>query len=250
MFEFKTIIFFKIEQFIPLFIPILLFSACTTVSQQQEQSAATVRIAGAMRNVMMKGELQGTIDLDTISDKNHLYGLGPMEYLRGELLIVDGEAWQSSVESDSTMKVQSNWKVKAPFFVYSNVAEWEAFQLPDSIKTSKQLEGFLDVITKNTSRPFTFKIKGTVTSADIHIVDLPEGSSVSSPQEAHQGLQNYHLEEVPCEILGFFSTEHQAVFTHHDSYVHMHLITDDHFWMGHLDTVEFGKGSLLYLSKK
>jgi acetolactate decarboxylase len=43
-------------------------------------------VAGAMKNVMWKGQLFGTIDLDTIFNKQHLYGLGPVEYLTGELL--------------------------------------------------------------------------------------------------------------------------------------------------------------------
>jgi acetolactate decarboxylase len=34
-----------------------------------------------MKNVMWKGQLQGVINLDTIQNKNHLYGFGPQEYL-------------------------------------------------------------------------------------------------------------------------------------------------------------------------
>ena len=107
----------------------------------------------------------------------------------------------------------------------------------------------MDATTQDAPRPFVFKITGTVTSADIHIVNLPEGTKVSSPQEAHQGLQDYHLQAVPCEIIGFFSKEHQTVFTHHDSYTHMHLITDDGKWMGHLDAVEFGEGMKAYFTE-
>ena len=39
---------------------------------------------------MWKGELSGTINLDTISNKKGLYGLGPESYLTGELLINNG----------------------------------------------------------------------------------------------------------------------------------------------------------------
>ena len=37
------------------------------------------------------GELGSSIDLATISDKNGLYGLGPVDYLMGELLINNGK---------------------------------------------------------------------------------------------------------------------------------------------------------------
>jgi acetolactate decarboxylase len=43
------------------------------------------------------------------------------------------------------------------------------------------------------------------------------------------------------EIIGFFSTEHKGVFTHHDSFLHMHLITKDKEKMGHLDAATFDR---------
>jgi acetolactate decarboxylase len=71
---------------------------------------------------------------------------------------------------------------------------------------------------------------------------------VRSPEEAHRGLQHYPLANVPVEILGFFSTEHKAIFTHHDTFMHLHLITSDRQKMGHLDALTFGPGEVwLYL---
>jgi acetolactate decarboxylase len=37
------------------------------------------------------------------------------------------------------------------------------------------------------------------------------------------------------ELVGVFSTKHQAVFTHHGSNIHVHLIAADGSLMGHLD---------------
>lgn len=70
------------------------------------------------------------------------------------------------------------------------------------------------------------------------------GTPVSSPAEAHQGQVNYQLNDEMSEILGFFSTSHKAVFTHHDTFLHMHLITKDRKKMGHLDEVLFSPGSV------
>lgn len=81
-------------------------------------------------------------------------------------------------------------------------------------------------------------------------MNLPEGTKVNSPQEAHQGQINYSLTDAEFEIVGFFSTSHQSIFTHHDTYLHMHLITSDKNQMGHLDEISFRKGSLkLFLPK-
>ena len=193
---------------------------------------------------MWKGELAGIINLDTIKDKTGLYGLGPESFLTGELLINDGKSYVSRVLTDSTMTVEKTYAVQAPFFVYGNVTEWKEVALPNEVKTIKALESYIDEHTKDYKRPFVFKVIGEVVSADIHIQNLPEGSKVSSPAEAHRGQTNYPLTDEAVEIIGFFSTEHQAIFTHHDSFLHMHLITKDKKQMGHLDSVEFKAGAV------
>lgn len=208
-----------------------------------------IKIVGAMKNVMWKGELKSSIDLDTISDKNGLYGLGPVSYLRGELLINNGKSYFSKVTSDSTMTVEKTFRTSAPFFVYGNVIEWNEIDLPSEIKTIQELEKFIDDKTIQCKRPFTFKLIGQISNAMIHIQNLPKGTKVSSPKEAHQGQTNYELENEIVEIIGFFSTEHKGIFTHHDSYLHMHLITKDESKMGHLDELKISKMKL-YLPKK
>ena len=67
---------------------------------------------------------------------------------------------------------------------------------------------------------------------------------MSSPKEAHQGQVDYKLNEEHVDIVGFFSTQHKGIFTHHDSYLHLHLITRDRTKMGHLDDVEFDEMKL------
>lgn len=193
---------------------------------------------------MWKGQLVGTINLDTLSNRTHLYGLGPVEYLSGEILIMDGIAYKSTVISDTTMKVEETYDIKAPFFGYATIPTWSEQALPDSIQSIRQLEEYLDNLTKTLPRPFMFKLMGTVEQASIHIVNLPKGSIVSLPDEAHQGQKNYELKNEQAELIGFFSTEHKAIFTHHDTFLHLHLITSDKQKMGHLDEVMFKKGTM------
>ena len=224
---------------------IFIIASCSSKAQQTTNE---VKIVGEMKNVMWKGQLYGNIKLDTITNKTNLYGLGPVEYLSGEILIIEGNSYKSTVTSDTTMIVEETYDIKAPFFGYANISKWTEQMLPDSIQTIQQLETYLDKVTKNSPRPFMFKLTGTVEQATIHIVNLPKGSKVSSPDEAHNGQKKYDLENEQAEIIGFFSTEHKAIFTHHDTYLHMHLITTDRQKMGHLDEVLFKKGTMkLYL---
>lgn len=224
---------------------ILTLTNCSTKAQQTTNE---VKIIGEMKNVMWKGQLYGNINLDTITNKTNLFGLGPVEYLAGEILIIDGKSYKSTVVSDTVMKVEETYGIKAPFFGYANISKWTEQSLPDSVQTIEQLETYLDKVTKNSLRPFMFKLSGIVDLATIHIVNLPKGSKVSSPDEAHKGQKNYKVKNEQSEIIGFFSTEHKAIFTHHDTFLHMHLITADRQKMGHLDEVVFKKGTMkLYL---
>jgi len=216
-------------------------------SMQDQKVDHTVRIVGAMSNVMHKGELFATIDIDTISDKAYLVGLGPMENLSGEILILDGHVYTSTVTHDHEMSVTSTNGVKAPFFAYTHVKHWQDVMLPDSINTLPQLEHFLDQITQKFSRPFFFRVSAVADSAAIHVVNLPPGAKVSSPEDAHQASQAYIIRDKSVNLIGFFSTRHQGVFTHQGSFTHIHLITADHQQMGHLDSIKFKSGTRLLL---
>lgn len=230
-----------------------LLTACNNVPSGQKEITSiptTVHIIGAMKNVMWKGELQGTIHLDTISNKNHLYGFGPLEYLQGELLIIDGNSYVSTVINDSAMKVEENYKVKAPFFAYANIENWQEMQLPDSVNSLITLENYLNVSTANSHRPFLFKLEGNIEDASIHIVNLPKGAEVHSPEDAHKERKSYSLKNEDVSVIGFFSTEHKTIFTHHDTFLHMHLITKDKSQMGHCDEMKFdSKKVKLYIPK-
>jgi acetolactate decarboxylase len=241
-----------IQQIIFGLLTVGLLSCNSTPKENNAQETDTypdLKIVGAMKNVMWKGELGSSIDLDTISNKQGLYGLGPVSYLTGELLINNGKSYVSKVTSDTTMTVEQTFKTSAPFFVYGNVTEWTEIALPPDVKTIKDLEQFINDQTTEFKRPFAFKLSGEVESAMIHIQNLPEGTTVSSPDEAHQGQTNYRIANEEADIVGFFSTEHKGVFTHHDSYLHMHLITKDESNMGHLDELQI-REMKLYLPKK
>ena len=103
---------------------LLLFGLNGAVAHSQDVNSS-VKISGAMRNVMRKGELFATIDLDSLADKSHLYGMGPVEYLTGELTVINGRSFKSTILSNGEMKVEETFNVKAPFFGYTQINSWK-----------------------------------------------------------------------------------------------------------------------------
>jgi acetolactate decarboxylase len=241
IFSFK----FNFMRNICLFILVAFVLSCS----YEKTTVSDVKWSGAMKNVMKKGELFGTIHLDTISNKKHLYGLGPIEYLSGEITVFDGKSYVSTVNQDSTMTVTQTFDVKAPFFVYANVENWTSLEVPKSVVDLVSLEAFLTSLPNSDEKPFAFKIETEVAETDIHVVNLPKHiKTVSSHDEAHQGQVNYILNDKKVNLIGFYSAHHHAVFTHHDTNLHVHLIIEDEKDMGHVESVSFKKLKL-WISK-
>ncbi len=236
----------KLLKFIIVSLTFVIF-ACK--SKDKEPNNSSIKIVGAMKNVMWKGDLENRINLDTVTNRNGLYGLGPASHLSGEILINNGKSFLSKVSSDSTMVVMEKFDISAPFFVYANVTEWDEIDLPPEINYIENLERFIIKNSTRFKKPFAFKLVGEIRKANIHIQNLPEGTQISSPKDAHTGQRNYKIENENVEIIGFFSKEHQGIFTHHDTYLHMHLMSKDESKMGHLDSLEI-KQLRLFLPKK
>ena len=148
-------------------------------------SESSVQIVGAMRNVMWKGQLGGVVQLDTLAkNRKGLYGLGPVEYLQGEILIYDGTTLVSTVNDEGNPVVKEIPQVSAPFFVYGHQDRWNSLELPETVHDIPSLEQFITSKTDHLTKPFVFKINATVEKAIYHIQDLPQGSIVRNPEEA------------------------------------------------------------------
>lgn len=217
---------------------ILLFVILLLSSTGWYQAAnEPVTIVGALKNVMRDRQLQGMIQLDTLSPKKGLYGLGPLSFLTGELMLYDGKSYKSQSSSDSTMIVTRSFNAEAPFFVYTRASQWTPLSLDQPISNITDLQRMIDKATTSTVEPFVFTLSGKIEYARVHIQNLSEDHE--PPEDLHSRQMNFTLHNKQVKMVGFFSRNHQGIFTHHDSFLHIHLITADEKIMGHLDEVEF-----------
>ena len=229
---------------------LLIFSGCGSNNKPAKDEEA-VRTVGSVKKTMWQGMLNGIIDLDTIQTKEHLYGLGPLENLTGEIVINDGKAYKSTVLNDTGINVEETYKIKAPLFVYTHVNNWQEQAFPDSIQSMNQLDFYIGRLTQNIKRPFAFKIACVIDSATIYIIDVPEGTAIHSPGDADQEHQYFKLQNQPSEIIGFFSNKGSSIFAQGETHLHMHLLTADKAKMGHIEEVSFKKGTVkLYLPQE
>jgi acetolactate decarboxylase len=187
-----------------------------------------------MRNTMFHGQLAGLVLLDSIATPG-TYGIGPLEHLRGELLLWNGQPFRSTTTPDGGMHVEQATNARAPFFVHQVVKEWTEVALPDSVVDLPTLDAFLTARYASMGVPFAFTLQGTVAEVHAHIVDVSPGTVINGPDDAHRENKHFTLRERSMDLLGFFSTKHKAVFTHHDTHIHVHAITTERNWMGHVE---------------
>lgn len=223
----------KLNSFYVVLAIFLFLNSCT-----EPKVASNIKVAGKMRDVMWLGQLQGKLSTDTITQKN-AYGLGPMAYLKGEVLVLEGKAYISQVADSVTLRTREVPGVDVPFFVYTTESKFKKVELPLGSYVLDSLEQFIDEAYAAYKQPLLIRLDGVFDSLSVHAVNLPEGAKVASPQEAHEGLTRFEYPGLQGTLIGFFSRTHQAVFTHHDTYFHGHFISADRTVLGHVDGVKF-----------
>lgn len=210
-----------------------------------------VKVAGAMKNIMMKGDLSAHINLDTL-DKPNLYALGPVAGLKGEIIVLEGKVYTTSVDGKK-LKNAENEVSGAAMLVYSHVLKWKANTVEVTINSYAELESLVEKTAAangfDTDKPFPFKLVTTSQRVTYHIIDWKEG--VEHTMDNHkQFAYAGHIANSPVTMLGFYSKHHQSIFTHHTTFMHVHVLDDKVKTVGHLDESEI-KGLLtIYLPEK
>ncbi|WKN44138.1 acetolactate decarboxylase [Tunicatimonas pelagia] len=210
-------------------------------------SAQSVQVIGAVKQVKQLGRLAGKVQLDTLTGKN-LYGLGPVAYLQGEILLWNDTTYVSQVSKGKNI-VGIIPVIQAPFLVYASVAEWGSRQVLDqTITTLPQLQQIIEQKAVATGRsldePFPFTLKGKAQKIIYHVMDKPEAQSEHNPKLHQQAKRFFTLVDEEVTLLGFYSRQHEGVFTHHGSFIHVHVINQARTNMGHLDELNIQPGEL------
>jgi len=214
--------------------------------------AQQLTTTGAM-NTMDKTGFAPQIWLDTINNKSHLYALEPYEKLQGEITIVDGKPFFVTAYIEGKSKIGQSWDIKSPFFVSANVTNWKAFELTDDISSVSDIQTIVADIAKangyDTNTPFPFKLEGLLEQATFHIV-TPRSNDITGYRE-NVNQQLFPFDNIKGQIIGFYSENHQGIFTGSKSFIHVHFLKNDQTFMGHLDKIKTSKSNLtLYLPSK
>ncbi len=222
-------------------------SAC---EEQHTGKTIEVKYAGALRNMMHKGDISAQISLSELADLENLYALGAISKLKGEIQIFDGQAWNTRVVGDSLI-VDSSFAQSATLLVYAQVAQWNTIDIPNTIHTRKDLEQFIKQQAAeqgiNTNAPFPFLLEGAFQSVDWHVINWKDGDMEHSHEKHIKSGLHGTLKDVSLQALGFYSERHKGIFTHHTAHTHIHMKTANKRIAGHIDELVVGEQVLLKL---
>ncbi len=210
--------------------------------------AQTVKNIGSMTE-MGKENFAPHIKLDTITNKKHLFGMGPYGRMQGEISVFDGKPFYSSVDEKNRGIVSANWEIESPFFVYANVEKWAEYEVSAEFHSLDDIQKVIAETAQSKGvglkKPFPFRIKGNFDFMTTHIV-MPRSKEIKGFQEGKKQT-DYDLENQEGELLGFYSENHKGIYTHKDSYIHVHFLSEDVSTMGHLDKIKVQKKTLKIL---
>lgn len=204
---------------------------------------------GEQRAVVRDGDLTGRVDLAALAGRPHLYAVGPLEGLKGEVTVWDGKAslarWQAG-----RVVTTDEYRGKACFLVYAQVPKWIESKLPTGLDNPQDLDAHIFLAARAagvaTDRPFPFLLRGLVPSARLHVVNKTDDAPHNAVEHAKVKVPVV-VEGRELDVIGFFSKEHGGVFTHHGSHVHMHARTPDGKLSGHIDQLSPGGQMRLFL---
>lgn len=222
--------------------------SCTPVAENPFK----VEYKGALKEIMFEGDISARIDLKSLQKKPHLFALGAVENLKGEIIVLDGKSLVSGVKNNQVV-TDTTFTQKAALLVYVQVKEWVAIPLPITITTQAELEEYLPKVAKekglSTNKPFPFLIEGNTLDIDWHVIDWKDGDTEHSHEKhATAGIKG-RAANTSMTVLGFYSDKHHRIWTHHSTNVHLHAYMHTEKVSAHVDDLRIKPGSVLRLPR-
>ena len=232
------------------FLLILFLSATVLSCQDSSEASFKVEHRGALKNFMMKGDVSAKAELSDLKDIKHLYALGAIENLKGEIQIFDSKPYITSVGKNN-LEFDNTFSKKAALLVYASVKDWDSIPIPDTIISYEHLENFVkkaaDEKGIDTEKPFPFLLEGTIGSIDWHVINWKDGDTIHTHKKHKRSGMFGTINSRNVKMLGFYSNAHHTIFTHHTTNMHIHVKTDDNGVAGHVDGLLLENGITLKL---
>lgn len=212
-----------------------------------------VKHSGDRMNIIKQGDFTGKIDLQDLDNINHLFAVGPLEGLKGEITINDGKPSISTLTQDKKQKDVSSFKHRAIFLVYGSAKEWQEIEIYKDLNSLTEIEQFVKESAVSNNLPlnkaFPFKIEGVAEDITYHII-YKQDNKPHNKKEHQRSKVKFSKKNESNTIIGFWSdAEGEGVYTHPNKRTHMHYISGASKDSGHIDAIKLNSGAVLFIPK-
>jgi acetolactate decarboxylase len=200
-----------------------------------------------MRKFMMENNMEAVVAVDSLLRRPHMYALGVAEGLHGELLVWNGVGALTRTTPKQGTITTSATGSKAALLVASTVPRWQAVPVPAAVRSYPALERLIARQAAqyglDTTQALPFRLSGRARLVQWHVMEWPRTAAEHTSQSHKQYATKGQFENKLVEILGFFSRHHQTIFTHHTTFVHMHVRPAGQSFAAHVDSLHFMPGA-------
>ncbi|MFW6053682.1 MAG: acetolactate decarboxylase [Persicimonas sp.] len=220
------------------------------VAATDTRQAAEVHHVGDRRTILEQGDLEGKIELGSLSDHSNLFAVGPVAGLRGEITIYNGQPSISTVV-DGRPHIDESLAYEGIFLAYADVPEWKAIPLKQPVEGSAEIEALILEQARaagvDVDRPFPFRLEGTAEQLDYHII-FKSDDAPHNHTEHQKAKKKFDIEQRQVQIVGFAVPEGEVgVYTPASGRIHMHFQLPDNSESGHVDHVRLEQDTTLFL---
>lgn len=227
-----------------------LLPGCAHRSTRPDGSTSTVETLGANAN-FAKGDFGSYANLEDLRERRHLYAVGPVQHLGGEVTVIDSVPYAVQIE-EGKLKVGSDWDYQPPFLAYSEVAKWRKIDIPEDVHSYADFEKWIGTAAAHQGiadgRPFAFRIRARPTMLTVTVMNRPV-SAVAGDKPTRAYQTTWNVGGHGTDFVGFYSTQHTGVFLGAGETVHIHAVTRDRKISGHVQDFTLPAKSKLYLPR-
>jgi len=92
-----------------------------------------VKNSGSRLKIIQEGDFSATISLDSLIDKPNLFAIGPLEGLKGELTVYNGEVSIATLENNEPKFTSKVSETNTIFMVYGSSTKWKKITIEKAL---------------------------------------------------------------------------------------------------------------------
>jgi hypothetical protein len=237
----------------------MLLAAAATAAGPRPASPGLIQV-GAMHEVIGAGATQGRVALAAAAAAPHLYAVGALAGLRGEVTIIDSAVFVSSVGAGGALQPREGAELEATLLLGAQVPAWTDTTLGRAVPAG-EVGGVLGAIAAaaglDPAAPFMFRVTGDFADAHVHVINgacpvHARNRGLEIP--ADRAPDDRRFAHVAGTLVGVHAEGAAGRLTHPGTSIHAHLVYADEATgahvTGHVEQVALGAGVVISVPRR